>query len=439
MTASPRVRVVVLNHNGGDLTLDGLAHLARTGWPAHALELVLVDNASTDGVAERVERDTPAVRVIRSETNRGFAGGSNLALRELGGIEYVALVNNDATVEPAWLAPLVAALEDDRALGAACPKILFAGRYLEIELRSETHRVGWGDRRRLGVRVDGVEIGGEDRWPRAQTVRGFWGPEPDSDAQWTSGAATLRVPVPDHGPPFPDAVLRLTADRPTRVTLTSGNQDVEHVVAGGGRRCSVPLAGEPFDVVNNVGTVLVDAGYGADRGYLERDNGQYERAEDVFAWCGAAVLLRTSYLRDVGIFDERLFLYCEDLELAWRGRRRGWRYGYVPRSVVRHLHSATSVAGSALADHYKERNHLAVLARHASASLVARAMTRYLLVTASYARRDLVSPLLRGRRPRSRIVVRRLRALAAYLRIAPAMLVARWRRNGGHRHDRRRT
>lgn len=422
MTPSPRVRVVVLNHNGGDLTLDCLAHLACTDWPADALELVLVDNASTDGLAGRVERDMPAVRVIRSDTNRGFAGGCNLALGDLGRIDYVALLNNDATVEPAWLAPLVAALEEDQALGASCPKILFAGRYLEIELRSETRRGGRGDRRRLGVRVDGVEVEGEDRWRRAQTVRGFWGPEPDSDAQWTSAGATLRVPVPDGGPPFPDAVLRLSADRPTRVTVASGGEGVEHVVAGSGCSCAVPLAGEPFDVVNNVGTVLVDDGYGADRGYLERDDGQYERAEDVFAWCGAAVVLRSAYLADTGLFDERLFLYSEDLELSWRGARRGWRYRYVPESVVRHVHSATSVEGSASAQHYKERNHLAVLTRHGSWALLARAVVRYLLVTASYARRDVLVPLLRGASPAPAIVGRRLRAFAAYLRLAPAML-----------------
>jgi hypothetical protein len=97
----------------------------------------------------------------------------------------------------------------------------------------------------------------------------------------------------------------------------------------------------------------------------------------------------------------------------------------VPASVVRHVHSATSVDGSALAQHYKERNHLAVLTRHGSWSLLGRALMRYVLITVSYLRRDVVLPLLRGRRPRPMIAGRRLRALAAYLRLAPAMLLAR--------------
>ena len=47
---------------------------------------------------------------------------------------------------------------------------------------------------------------------------------------------------------------------------------------------------------------------------------------DVQAWCGGAVLLRASYLADVGGFDERLFLYYEDVDLSMRGTERGWRY-----------------------------------------------------------------------------------------------------------------
>jgi GT2 family glycosyltransferase len=130
------------------------------------------------------------------------------------------------------------------------------------------------------------------------------------------------------------------------------------------------------------------------------------------------VLLTTDYLRDVGLFDERLFLYYEDVELAWRGRARGWRYRYVPDAVVRHLHSASTVEGSALFDYHNERNRLLVLTRHADSRLVVKALARYLLVTASYTRRDVVSPILRRQAPRPRIPLRRLRALGGYLRMA---------------------
>jgi GT2 family glycosyltransferase len=134
----------------------------------------------------------------------------------------------------------------------------------------------------------------------------------------------------------------------------------------------------------------------------------------VFAWCGGAVLLTAPYLADVGLFDEQLFLYYEDVDLAWRGRERGWAYRYVPDSVVRHVHAASTVAGSPLFDYYNERNRLLTLTRHAGRRTVAKALARYLLVTASYTRREVVSPILQGRTPRARIPLRRLRALGGY-------------------------
>ena len=82
------------------------------------------------------------------------------------------------------------------------------------------------------------------------------------------------------------------------------------------------------------------------------------------------MLLRGAYLRDVGAFDERLFLYYEDLELSLRGSARGWRYRYEPASVVEHRVGSSTVGGGAeaRAERRKERNRLLVLARHPSPS-----------------------------------------------------------------------
>ena len=120
-------------------------------------------------------------------------------------------------------------------------------------------------------------------------------------------------------------------------------------------------------MLNNVGSVVLADGHGADRGYLERDAGQFDEVEEVFAWCGAAVLLSREYLETVGLFEDRYFLYYEDFDLSWRGRAEGWRYLYVPASVVRHVHSASSVEGSRLFQHYDERNRLLTLTRNAPA------------------------------------------------------------------------
>ena len=427
MTAT--IRAVVVNWNGGDRTVSALRSLLDAEIPhGSRLDAVLVDNGSTDGIAERVSRDLPAVRVLRNDHNLGFAGGVNRALRDLDGVDLIALLNNDATVASDWLEPLVATLDADDDIGAACPKILLAEQYLDLDILAPARVHGALDPRPLGVRVSAVRLGDGDAWTRSRFAQGFHGPEtgraPEGIYQWTTERARLRVPV-DPDRPHPACELRLAADEPTPVTLRSGNETKQHKVGRDPAWYPAPLDGVPVDVINNVGTTLVRDAYGADRGWLEVDDGQLDQPADVFAWCGGAVLLRADYLRDVGGFDERLFVYSEDLELSWRGKARGWRYRTAPRSVVRHEHAATSGEGSSAKAHFDERNHLLVVTRHGAPRLVARTLVRYLLVTASYARRDVVAPLTAGRPVRAHTLRSRLRALGGYARLAPAMLRAR--------------
>ena len=419
---------MVVNYNGGPLTARCLRSVLASDWPPSRLTVVLVDNASDDGVVARVRAELPAVTVVTKGVNLGFAGGCNLGIRAAGAVDYVALLNNDAVVDPAWLRPLAEALDGDAGLGAACPKILFSGAFVEVALTSATSRRGFGDRRPLGVQVSGARVDGADAWSSVQFVRGFWGLEGGGDlsGQWSNGDGLLRVPArPDRS--LPSAALRLSADVERTVTVSSGPRRVEHRVGVEPSWYEVPLGGEPADVINNVGCTLVEDGYGADRGFLERDEGQYERPEEVFAWCGAAVLLSGRYLEDVGTFDERFFLYYEDFDLSWRGRARGWRYLYVPGPAVRHEHSASTIQGSRLHHHYSERNHLLMLARNAPSSFTARAALRHVLVSASYARRDLLCAVLGGRRPQPEIVRRRFGALAAFAATLPAVLPERRR------------
>ncbi len=84
---SRTVGVVVVNYGGGPLTMECLHSLMASEWPAEGLRIVLVDNPveghASDGVAERVAAELPAVQVVRSPTNAGFAGGCNLGLTEV--------------------------------------------------------------------------------------------------------------------------------------------------------------------------------------------------------------------------------------------------------------------------------------------------------------------------------------------------------------------
>jgi len=66
------------------------------------------------------------------------------------------------------------------------------------------------------------------------------------------------------------------------------------------------------------------------------------RPRDVDWVSGAAVWLRRDALDTVGGWDERYFMYVEDVDLCWQLRRRGWRVGYEPGGVVTHVQGATT-------------------------------------------------------------------------------------------------
>ena len=79
------VSVVLVNYRGAEDTITCLRSFASLDWPADRLELLVVDNASGDGSAERIRAAVPQARVIESEVNRGFAGGCNLGAAEASG------------------------------------------------------------------------------------------------------------------------------------------------------------------------------------------------------------------------------------------------------------------------------------------------------------------------------------------------------------------
>jgi GT2 family glycosyltransferase len=130
------------------------------------------------------------------------------------------------------------------------------------------------------------------------------------------------------------------------------------------------------------------------------------------------VLLRRRYLEEVGRFDERLFMYAEDAELSWRGARRGWRYRYVPSSVVRHEHRGSSGGErTPRLDYLNRRNRLVVVTRHAGLRGAVTAWARALGGIVAGVGTELVAPVLHGRRPDAARWRRRVRAAVDAVRL----------------------
>ena len=434
----PYVRIVVLNYDGGAMTLDCLESLVAVDWPTDRYEIVLVDNGSVDGIVDEVRARFAAVHVVEPFTNLGFAAGCNAGIRLAGHWDYVALVNNDATVARNWLAPLVEALQHQPRAGAASSKMLFDGSFVGLRIETTTtdtdpramnRTVRLTGLRRVAGHGDESTLDEPDDKLADQAVfdEGFGINLHETRVdRWAKPTAELRYRADRRG--VPSAVsLQLSSPDPRPARLVTPNRVTEIEIGPTAAWFNVVLDHPPFDVINNAGSNLFTGGRGGDRGFLERDQGQYGAPAEVFAWCGGAVLLRRRYLDDVGLFDERFFLYYEDTDLSWRGRLQGWTYVYVPDSVVRHRHAASSGGQqSKLFRFYVQRNRLLMLVRSAPAKLVIRAVGGDVL-RVGWALRSSLAPLRHGRRPKFGGLFEQVHALASFAKVAPRVFADRVR------------
>ena len=122
MSAAPRVTVVIPTWNGRALLELVMPSLERQAY--RDFETLVVDNGSSDGTAEHARERWPWAEVVALPRNVGFAAGVNRGIERARG-EYVALVNNDMELDPAFLGALVAALDDEPAAASATAKMLF--------------------------------------------------------------------------------------------------------------------------------------------------------------------------------------------------------------------------------------------------------------------------------------------------------------------------
>ena len=131
--STPVVSVCVVNWNCREHLRRCLASLLRQpqGVP---FEVVLVDNASTDGAADMVARDFPEVKLLRNAANAGFSKGNNQAAEVAAGA-YLFFLNNDTEVQPGCLAEFVAYAEAHPGVGMLGPKLRGADGEYQINYR----------------------------------------------------------------------------------------------------------------------------------------------------------------------------------------------------------------------------------------------------------------------------------------------------------------
>ncbi len=121
MSINPSIAVVILNWNGVSLLEKYLPSVVSNN--IDNCTIYLADNASTDTSIDFVRRNYPEIKVIKNDTNYGFAEGYNIATKNIKS-DYLILLNSDVEVTANWIQPVIEMMEKDHSIAAAQPKII---------------------------------------------------------------------------------------------------------------------------------------------------------------------------------------------------------------------------------------------------------------------------------------------------------------------------
>lgn len=121
----PKVFIIILSWNRMECLKSCIESILRVNYPNY--EVVVVDNASTDGSPEMVKHTFESVKLIRNKRNLGYTGGNNVGIKFalMKGADYVLLLNDDVVVDRNFLIELVKVAERDPNIGVVAPKIYY--------------------------------------------------------------------------------------------------------------------------------------------------------------------------------------------------------------------------------------------------------------------------------------------------------------------------
>ena len=106
MNENPLVSVIVLNYNAGELLLNCIESVKKSSYKN--LEIIVVDNISTDKSQKICKEKHPDIKLIQNDENFGYCEGNNIGIREAKG-DYIIILNPDTIVESNWIEELISA------------------------------------------------------------------------------------------------------------------------------------------------------------------------------------------------------------------------------------------------------------------------------------------------------------------------------------------
>jgi GT2 family glycosyltransferase len=355
----PLISIITVNWNGKKYLADLFYSISKLDYPQDRLQVIMVDNGSDDGSAGFVRKKFPGIEIVEPGENRGYAGGNNEGLRRAQG-EYIALINNDCIVDPGWLREMLSIYEmssEDSKIGAVGPRVVFYWPFLPLQIISASRDSG-KDMRRLGIKILDAKVrcpgsyagkkthGNRRASSEIKYVEGFYPPELDSRGEtfrWTQGNALMGVPIFDNDRETCLEIKLSSEISPNKVSIVIGGEILEEIKVG--KRpgwVKLIIAPEFYtgkkDIINSCGVKINRSLYSMDRGFMNFDEGQYNRVEEVFALSGSSFMMDRRMIEEAGSFDSYFFTYYEDIDLLWRARLKGWKHFFTPNALVRHHH-----------------------------------------------------------------------------------------------------
>ncbi len=145
------ISIITINYNG----LNDTCALIESIPFNDKMEVIVVDNASTNDEVSTINQRFPYVKTIKSDKNLGFAGGNNLGIKAAKG-KYLFIINNDTIFKNFNIQPLIGRLESSKTIGIVCPKIRFAWSNNPIQF------AGYTPLSKITVRNQAIGFGEED-------------------------------------------------------------------------------------------------------------------------------------------------------------------------------------------------------------------------------------------------------------------------------------
>jgi O-antigen biosynthesis protein len=151
----PACSIVIPTYNGVELLRSCLASIARH-WPsepAYPIEVIVADDASTDGTVGWLSETHPGVRLVRLERNGGFCAAANAGMAAARG-RFIQLLNNDTEVTAGWVEAGLAPFADE-TVGSVAPLVLVRADPSRVDSAGDTYAlVGWPAKRGHGQPAD---------------------------------------------------------------------------------------------------------------------------------------------------------------------------------------------------------------------------------------------------------------------------------------------